>query len=102
MRSNSASAVRDAECLGRDESVGRTEHPRLAPSHGRVDPCAGVGAVGVEVGVEELGLVGVGVTACGGERRRFDNGATLSGEASQGRGETGPGRVGIGGRRVPR
>jgi len=82
--------------LGRDEIVVRTEHPRFTPGHGRVDPCAGIGAVGVEVGVEELRLVGVGITACGRDGRGLEFGPPFGGEARQGRGEARSGRVGIG------
>jgi hypothetical protein len=78
------------------EIVLRTEHPRLTPSHRRVDPGAGIGAVGAEVGVEELGLVGVGITAHGRDGRGLDIGPTFVGEARQGRGETRCGRVDIG------
>jgi hypothetical protein len=34
--------VDGAVCLRRAEIVLRTEHPRLTPSHRRVDPCAGI------------------------------------------------------------
>ena len=76
--------VHGAVRLGRHEIVLRTEHPRLAPGHGRVDPRAGIRAVGVEAGVEELGLVGVGITACGRDGRGLDIGPTFGGEARQG------------------
>jgi hypothetical protein len=82
--------------LGREDIVVRTEHPRLAPGHGRVDPRASIGAIGIEAGVEELGLVGAGITADGRHHRRLKSRPPLGGAARQGPGEARSSRVGIG------